>query len=140
LHVALEDDVEVLYGAGLQLREQLVEGDAARALLGHRLAAEPLGALLRELARAALVLDDARQLAGGRRTVEAEDLDGLAGMRFLDALAAVVVERTHAAPGVPGDDRVADPERAAVDEHRRHRAAADVEARLDDRARSGRGG
>ena len=103
-------------------------------LLRHRLAAQALAALLRELAGAPLVLDDAAELAGGRRTVEAEDLDGLARARLLDALAAVVVERAHAAPGIAGDDRVADLERAAVDEHRRDRAAADVEARLDDRA------
>ena len=37
----------------------------------------------------------------------------------LELLAVEVVERTHAAPGVAGDDRIADVERAAVDEHRR---------------------
>ena len=60
---------------------------------------------------------------------------GSPGPRLLDPLAAIVVERAHAAPGVAGDDRVADLQRAALDEHRRDRAAADVEARLDDRAR-----
>ena len=133
LHVALDDDVQVLHAAGLHLLEQLVERDAAAALLRHRLAAQALAALLGELARAALVLDDATELAGGRRAVEAEDLDGLARACLLDPLAAIVVERAHAAPGVAGDDRVADLERAAVDEHRRDRAAADVEPRLDDR-------
>ena len=58
---------------------------------------------------------------------------GSPGPALVEPLAAVVVQRAHAAPGVAGDDRVADLERAAVDEHRRHRAAADVEARLDDR-------
>ncbi len=60
---------------------------------------------------------------------------GVARLRLLDLLAAEVVERAHLAPGVAGDDRVADAERAALDEHRRDRAAADVEARLDDRPR-----
>ena len=83
----------------------------------------------------ALVLDHAGELAGGRRLVEAEDLDRIARPRLLQLLAAVVVERAHLAPGVAGDDRVADAQRAAVDEHRRDRAAADVEARLDDRPR-----
>ena len=129
------DDVQVLHAAGLHLREQLVERDAAASrLLRRRLAAQPLAALLREVARAALVLDDATELAGGRRLVEAEDLDGLARAGLLDALAAIVEERTHAAPRVARDDRVADLERAAMDEHRRDGAAADVEARLDDRA------
>ena len=95
---------------------------------------------MREVAGAALVLDDAGELAGGRRTVEAEDLDGLAGARLVDALAAVVEQRAHTAPRVAGDDRVADLERAAVDEHRRDGAAADVEPRLDDRPRRLGGG
>ncbi len=103
------------------------ETPAAR-LLGHRLAAQPLAALMGEVAGAALVLDDPAELACGRRAVEAEDLDGLARRCFLDALAAIVVERAHAAPRIAGDDRVADLERAAVDQHRRDGAAADVEA------------
>ena len=40
--------------------------------------AQALAAHLRELARLALVLDDARELAGRRRLVEAEDLDRVA--------------------------------------------------------------
>src|SRR5204862_878580 len=104
-------------------------------LLRERLAPQALAALVCEVAGAALVLDDARELAGGRRLVEAEDLDGVARPRLLQALAAVVVERAHTAPRVAGDDRVADLERAALDQQRRDRAAADVEARLDDRPR-----
>src|SRR6202040_2561426 len=94
-----------------------------------------LGALLREVARDALVLDDTRHLARRRRTVEAEDLDRAAGTRRAKLLALVVVERAHLAPGVAGDDRIADLEGAALHEHRRDLAAADVEPRLDDRAR-----
>ena len=48
----------------------------------------------------ALVLDHARDLAGERRRVEAEDLDRLAGPRLLDLLAAVVEEAADAAVGV----------------------------------------
>ena len=58
---------------------------------------------------------------------------GVAGRRLAELLAAEVVQRAHAGPGVAGDDRVADLQRAALDEHRRDRAAAQVEARLDDR-------
>ena len=85
------------------------------------------------MARLALVLDDAGVLAGRRRLVEAEDLDRRARARLLHLLAAEVEERAHLAPGVAGDDRVAHPQRAARDEHRRDGAAADVEAALDDR-------
>src|SRR5919204_532882 len=59
------------------------------------------------MARLAVVLDDAGLLAGRRRLVEAQDLDRRAGLRLLHLLAAIVVQRAHAAPGVAGDDRVA---------------------------------
>ena len=129
--VGLEDDVEVL-NAFLHALEEDVERDRLRAL-GELLPAQALAAGLRVLARLALVLDDARVLAGGRRLVEADDLDRIARPGVLELLAVEVVERAHAPPGVARDDRVADVERAAVDEHRRHRPAPDVEPRLDDR-------
>ena len=110
------------------LLEELLERDSAGPLLRHRLAAKPLAPLLREIARASLALDDASELAGGRRTVKPENLHGLARARLLDPLAAIVVQRAHATPCVTGDDRVADLQRPAMDEHRRDRAAADVEA------------
>ena len=55
-----------------------LERDAALRALRELLAAEPLCPLLREILGLALVLDDARKLAGRRRPVEAEDLDRLA--------------------------------------------------------------
>src|SRR5712691_8589391 len=118
--VALQDQVQLLDGALLHLREQL--------------AAHPLAAAVRERARLALVLDDACRLSGRRRLVEAEDLDRRSGRRLLQLLAAEVIEGADARPRVPGDDRVADAQRSPLDEHRRGRAAALVEARLDDRA------
>src|SRR5205085_1900297 len=111
------------------------ERDARRALLRELLAAQALAPLLREIAPRALVLDDTRQLACGRRLVEAEDLHRVARLCLLQLLALVVVERTHFAPRVAGDDRVADLERPALHEHRGDRAAADVEPRFDDRTR-----
>ena len=112
--------------------EQRLQRDADAAL-GELLAPQPLAAHLRVAARLALVLDHAALLARGRRMVEAEDLDRVARPRLLDLLAAEVVERAHLAPGVAGDDRVAHAQGAAVDQHRRGGAAADVEPRLDDR-------
>ena len=67
-------------------------------------------------------------LTRGRRLVEADDLDRIARLCLGDLLAGVGVQRAHLAPGVAGDDRVTDAQRAAVDEHRRDRAATDVEA------------
>ena len=92
LHVGLDDQVELLDRALLHLREQILEADGLAAL-GEHLGAQALGALLGDLARDALVLDDAAALAGGRRLVEAEDLDRHARPGVLDALAVVVVQR-----------------------------------------------
>src|SRR5207248_3288489 len=91
------------------------------------------GPLAGDAARDALAVDDAPVLACLRRLVEAEHLDRVARPGLLHLVAAIVVERAHLAPRVAGHDRVADAERAAVDEHRRDRPAPDVEARLDDR-------
>src|SRR5207248_5434180 len=117
--VALDDEVQVLDAAGLHLREEVLEPRAGLRLLRELLAAQPLAAQVREVAGLALVLDDAAELARGRRLVEAEDLDRLAGPGLADAVAAEGVQRAHLAPGVAGDDRVADAERAALDEPRR---------------------
>ncbi len=132
--VALDDEVQIRDLARLHLREQVLERRTARALRRELLATEPLGAALREIACGALVVDDARHFARGRRLVEAEDLDGIARACPVELLALVVVERAHLAVRVARDDGVADLERAALHEHRRDRAAADVESRLDDRA------
>ena len=102
---------------------------------GLGLGLEARGALARELARRAVVRDDAHVLARLGDGVEAEHLDRLGGRRLLDLAAAIVVQRAHAAPVGARDDRVADLERAAVDEHGHDRAAARVELGLDDHAR-----
>ena len=92
---------------------------------------EPEAALVRELARAAVVLDHAHVLARFGHAVEAEHLDRLGRLGVLDLAALVVVHRAHAAPVGAGDERVADLERAAVDEHGDDGAAAGVELGLD---------
>ncbi len=133
LHVGLDDQAELLDGALLHRREQILEADGLAAPREH-LGAQPLGALLRDLAGDAVVLDHAAELAGRRRLVEAEDLDRQPRPGVLDALAVVIVQRLDLAPGVAGDDRVADAQRAPLHQHRGDRAAADVQARLDDDA------
>ena len=74
----LRIEVQVLDGAFLQLREERSPARRRRLRALRELLAcgAARRALLRELAGLALVLDDARELAGGRRHVEAEDLDG----------------------------------------------------------------
>src|SRR5437868_15455889 len=85
--VALEDEVQLLDGALLHLREQRLERHACGGALCELLAAHPLAAGVRERARLALVLDDARSLSRGRRLVETEDLDRRTGCRLLQLLA-----------------------------------------------------
>ena len=106
-----------------------------RLAAGQRLGLEPVGALLGELAGAAVVLDRLDELAGVADAVEAEHLDRHPGIGGLDALAGEVVHRPHPAPLRTGDERVADLERAALDQHGDDRAAAGVELGLDHGAR-----
>ncbi len=132
LDVALQHDVQVLDLAGLQVVVERLERDATSRALRELLAAQPLGAHVREVLRLPLVLDDADELAGGRRMVEAEDFDGLTRPCLFHLLTAIVVERAHLAGRVPGHGSVSDVERPAMHEHRRDRPATDVEPRLDD--------
>ena len=57
---------------------------------------------------------------------------GVDGPARLERLALEVAHGAHPAAGLAGDDRVADVQRAAVDEHGGHDAAARVDPRLDD--------
>ena len=65
---------------------------------------------------------------------------GIPGPALLDAVAGEVVHRPDPAPLRAGDQRVADLERAALDEDADDRAAAGVELGLDHGARGGRVG
>ena len=135
LHVALEDDVEILDDALLHLGEQASRArrrawSAARAARGG--AARPRF-WARSLAWRSCSTTRASSPAGGGRS-KPRISTGSPGRASLTFSPLVVVERAHLAGRVARDDRVADVQRAALDEHRRDRAAADVEARLDDRA------
>ena len=123
-HIGLEDDVELLDDAFLRLGEDLVERELAGAAAGDRLGLQAVGALAGELAGAAVVLDDLDPLPRLADAVEPEHLDGIARAGGLDALAGVAEHRPHLAPLGAGDDRVADVERAALDQERDDGAAA----------------
>ena len=133
--VGLDDDRELVELALLRLGEDLLEGDLAGLAPRQLLGLEALGALVGELAGAALVLDHLDPLARLADAVEAEHLDRVAGPSRLDALAGVVLHRAHLSPLGAGDERVADVQRAALDQHRDHRAATGVEVGLDHRSR-----
>ena len=84
--VGLDDQAELLDGALLGELEDVLEGDLAPGAARERLGLQAVGALARELAGAALVLDDAHVLARLGHAVEAEHLDRLAGRRALELL------------------------------------------------------
>ena len=132
--VGLDEQVELLELARLDVLEDVLQRALAARAARVLLLLEALLALVGELARAAVVLDRADVLAGLGDAVEAERLDRIAGVGLLDALAGEVVHRAHAAPVGARDERVADAQRAALDEDRDDRAAARVELGLDDDA------
>ena len=133
--VGLEDEVELLDAPSRGELEDVLERDLAAGAPRDRLGLQAVGALAGELARGAVVLDHADELAGLGHAVEAEDLDRVARAGLLDLVAHEVVHGADAAPVGAGDERVADLERAALDEDRDHGAAARVELGLDDDAR-----
>src|SRR5829696_2154909 len=128
--VALEDQVELLDLALLEHPVQVVQRDAAPGAGQLRVALArlpPLG----DLPGDPVLLDDEEVVAGAGHGGEAEHLHR-PGWGRLGELAPVLVEHRPDPPeGVAGDDRVADVQRAPLDQHGRHRAAAAVEVRLD---------
>ena len=132
--VGLEHEVEVLDVALLDALEDVLEGDLAPGPAGLGLVAQPDAALVGLLARGAVVLDHVRELARVGDAVEAEDLDRIAGDGHVETLAVVGDHRADLAPVRAGHERVADAQRAALDEQRHDRAAARVEPGLDDDA------
>src|SRR5215204_6314203 len=128
LHVGLDDGQQFL---DLRLAERL---DAALGGLRERLLARDHLAVVRDLLRLGDVGDDLEGLARLRHALEAEHLDGRGRAGLVDVVAAVVVHRAHLAEDLPDDERLADAQRALLDEHRGDGAAAAVELGLEDNA------
>ena len=129
LDVGLDDQVELGDLVALGPRHQLLQGRRARR---HHLGRADLRlALLHDVARRALVLDLADVVARVRGRRPAEDLHRLAGPGLLHLLPVLVEHRADLRPRGAGDDGVAHVERATLDEHARHRAAALVQVRLE---------
>ena len=78
-----------------------------------------------------LVGSDHEAVAGLGDVGQAEHLDRRGRTGLLDLLALVVDERPDTTPGRTGDERVADLERALLDEQVGDRAPADVEVGLE---------
>ena len=131
LHVGLDDQREFLAARGLELRHHLLERTAHAGDRGGGVLALLVGAIARDLAGAGFVLDHGKAIAGFRRAVEAEHLDRHRRTGLLDGLALIRDQRADAAHFGAGDDDVADPQRAALHQHGRDRAAAAIELGFD---------
>ena len=116
--VGLDDERELLDGALLGELEDVFERDLAPGAPRERLGLQAVCALPGELAGPALVLDHAHVLARLGNAVEAEHLDRLARRRALHLGAVEVVHRADAAEVGARDERVADAQRAALDQDR----------------------
>ena len=134
LHVGLQHQVERGDLALLDLVEDVLELDA---LLDPGVAALVLRQA-RRCSRASadgagglLVGGGAELVAGVGHRRQAEHLHRRRRAGLLDLLALVVDHGPHRAPGRAGHDRVADLERALVDQDGGHRATADVEVGLE---------
>ena len=119
---------------GLELAHHLLERAAHAARPGRHLLALLTGAIIGDLAGARFALDHRETVAGLRRAVEAEHLDRRRRAGSLTASPAVGQQRADAAPFGAGHDDVAAAQRAALDQHGRHRTAAAIELGLDHRA------
>ena len=134
LNVGLDDQVERLHLAGLDLAEQILQADLLRRA-GTAVLLDT--ALLGELARHALVRNGVKDVAGAGHFVQAGDLNRRGRACLGDALSLVVDHRTHAAHAGAGDNNVAEMQRTVLHQNRHDRAAALVKTRLDDRALGG---
>jgi hypothetical protein len=90
--------------------------------------------IFRDAAGAGFILHHADAVSRLGRRLEAQHLDGRRRPRLAQLLAALVDQRANAAPFGASHDDVADPQRAALHQHGRHRPAAAVELRLHDDA------
>ncbi len=119
LHVALDDEVEVLHAGLLDLLGEAFERDAG-ALGELRFALLHLAVLGDALGLVA-VRHDQEGVAGIRHAFEAEDLDRCGRAGFGDGAAAIVEHGADLAEGVADDVAVAGTEGSVLDEDRRRR-------------------
>ena len=131
LHVGLDDQREFLAARGLGLRHHLLERAAHAGGPGRGLLALLTRTVIGDFAGARFVLDDGETVAGIRRAGEAEHFDRSRGTGSADGLTCVGDERADAAPFGAGDDKVADLQGAALDQHGGDRATAAVEFGFD---------
>ena len=114
----------------LQRGIQILQADPLAAARGQCVALARI-APVGDLAGDPVFVDDEQVVAGTGHRGETDDLDRTRRQCRRDVLAVLVDHAAHASVRVARDDRVADPQRSALDEHGRHGATTTVEVRLD---------
>ena len=132
LDVRLDDDIQVLHLAGLDLAEQVLQRDLAHIVVQRALLL--MLALLHQLTGHALVGHSMEVIARAGHLAHADDLHGDGGAGISDLLALVVGHGADAAHGSAGDDHITLVQGAVLDQQGGNRTAALVQAGLDDRA------
>ena len=130
LHIRLDDDVEILDIALLNLLEECVKRYTLRLDEVAALIAE---ASLRNRTRLFLI-DGGEDVARRRNIIQTENLNRHGGSRLFHVVAAIVDHRAHMTVCRTDNDGVADAQRTALDEHGSDGAAPLVELCLDDDA------
>ena len=125
LDIRFDHDRQFLRHTGRDLREHLLESSAC-ACCSTRVAPAALTEV-GDVARAALVLCNYEIVARERCSVEPQHLDRTRRTRLEDVLPAIVEQCAHASPFAARDKDVADPQRAALDEHGCNRTAPPLE-------------
>ena len=100
----------------------------------HRLLAQLLLAERSDLPHLPFILQHLERVPGLGDAFEPQDLHGDRGARILHAVSQIVEHGAHLAVNGAGDERVADPERAALHEDSRDRPTRAIESGLKDYA------
>ena len=132
LAIGLDDEVERFRAAGCGHRHERFERDARTRGRGHPGIAAFDAAFGCRFASDAFVGDDHERIAGRGDIRETHDLDGNRRTGFFDLLAFVVHERADLAERATDHDHIADAQRAVLNEHGCHGAAAFVQRGFDD--------
>ena len=135
LHVGLDDEVQILHFARLDLAEQILQRHLAHGGVGFGLL---LGlALLHQFTSQLFVGHGVEGGAGRGRLTQTRDLHGHGGACGGDFLPLVADHGAHTTHAGTGDDDVALMQRAVLHQEGGHGAAPLVQPRLNDRALCG---
>ena len=129
VHVAFEDDVELLEVSDGQSASDFFEGEVL--LRADALFARKLLTALGNLLGLAFVFKDGEVVAGGRSSVQSEDRYGSRRSCLVNFMPALVHHGAHLAAVLTYQDEVAHAERSGLNQNGRHVTAALIERSLD---------